>query len=70
MTLYIVILVLILYSVLITYLYGKERKNARTIGEPLENEVDIKVSDIRKRLEEVKNDANRLEKVEIDDLEV
>ncbi|MFW6064097.1 MAG: hypothetical protein ACOC8Y_00820 [Candidatus Natronoplasma sp.] len=58
---YLLILVLLIYSGIMTYLYWKEKKKNRRGGELLNGDVDIKVQKIGDRLEEIKKNRNEQE---------
>ncbi len=56
---YILILVLLVYSGIMTYLYWKEREKSRRMSENLEGDVDIKIQEIGDRLKEIKRESER-----------
>lgn len=56
---YFIILILLIYSVIVTYLYWRERKKGRKGDKFSERDVDIKIQEIGDRLEEIKRDSER-----------
>lgn len=59
MVVYLFILILLIYSAIMTYLYFREKRKARRAGEPLEGDVDIKIQEIGNRLEEIKRESDQ-----------
>ncbi|MBS3781886.1 MAG: hypothetical protein KGY66_03850 [Candidatus Thermoplasmatota archaeon] len=59
MTAYLIILVLLIYSIIMTYLYWREKKKGRKKDEAIEDDVDIKIQEIGDRLEEIKRESKR-----------
>ncbi len=56
---YWIILVLLIYSGVMTYLYWREKKKGSRSDKYLDRDVDIKIQEIGNRLEEIKRDSER-----------
>jgi len=56
---YLLILVLLIYSLIMTYLYWKEREKSRRRSETLEGDVEIKIQEIGDRLQEIKRESEK-----------
>ncbi len=59
MAAYLLILVLLIYSGIMTYLYWREKKKGQRGDRFLERDVDMKIQEIGDRLEEIKQDSER-----------
>jgi len=56
---YLLILGLLIYSGIMTYLYWREKKKGHRGDRALERDVDMKIQEIGDRLEEIKQDSER-----------
>lgn len=63
---YLLILALIIYSGLITYLYFRE-KNKQDEEKDLDNDIDVKIQEIGERLHEIKKGKKRGTSIDFED---
>jgi len=66
MIVYLLILLLLIYSGIMSYLYWREKKKSRKADKSLEEDVDIKLQEIGDRLEKIKRGSKRT-KIDLED---
>ncbi len=67
MILILIIVVLLIYSVLATYHYFREKKRSRSRSEYIEDDLDIKIDDVRKRLNKIRRESRSIDNIELKD---
>ena len=63
---YIIILALLIYSGLMTYLYWREKRKQGRQSEFVDRDVDMKIQEIGNRLEEIRRES-KSSQVDLDD---
>jgi len=63
---YLLIIVLLIYSGVMTYLYWREKKKGQRGRDLLDRDVDVKIEEIGDRLKEIREHSERT-KIDLDD---